>query len=550
MNTNGTMSMSANPTMPHVAWAGADQLLLQTRGEHGAASGAPARPRTTPAPRVWNRMQGSSRVWHRVAVLGAHAAKVRCAVAFSAMLRRRRDACRRWLLSSTLAAAGALAPCAAASDQPNILFILTDDVAMRHLDYAPALRLGIARHGMRFDRSRVDYPLCTPSRTTVDIGRYASSHGVKGQWTAPDSGYPGRRRYLEQSYAVSLEAAGYTTTFIGHYTVGWARFENTATFRPPGWSRFIGSPGGNAGTGGTVHDNGRPQTYTTGSTQAFFAYAREAIQAAGARPWAVQISTHDAHTPYELPPSYATRPVPVFPRDPAFNVPGLSYPLVMRREPATQLQIASSDQRWRGSMREVLVVDDQVSEMIDWLASTGHLNNTLIIVSSDNGYHFLDHAIRPISPPKTLPIETDVTVPLLVRGPGVVAGARSDKLVGTIDIAPTILDAAGVPIPSHMEGRSLMPLLRGASVPWRTAYPYRRWGEWSGYGVRTERYTYVRITSGGGDDFLIDNQTDPFQLRNIAAQNPDLVTRLKRIAAGLRDCRGAGCRDADAVAAP
>jgi arylsulfatase A-like enzyme len=72
---------------------------------------------------------------------------------------------------------------------------------------------------VRFDRGRVDFPLCTPSRTTVDSGRYASSHGVQGQWHSNTSGYPGRRRYLDQSFAVPLQAAGYQTGFIGHYTV-------------------------------------------------------------------------------------------------------------------------------------------------------------------------------------------------------------------------------------------------------------------------------------------------------------------------------------------
>jgi arylsulfatase A-like enzyme len=193
----------------------------------------------------------------------------------------------------------------------------------------------------------------------------------------------------------------------------------------------------------------------------------------------------------------------------------------------------------------VTVIDDQIGRMIDWLAATGRLADTYILFTSDNGYHFLDHAIAPWDPPKTLPIDTDVRVPFLVRGPGVAAGRVEQRLVGTVDIAPTILDAAGVAIPQHMEGRSLLPLLRGETVAWRTAYPYRRWGTWNGYGIHTERYTYVRITSGGGAHFLVDNEADPYQLRNIAAQNPVLVQQLERAARALRDCRGAACRVAD-----
>ena len=114
-------------------------------------------------------------------------------------------------MRSPLIAIG-LALCASTAQaqqaRPNFLFILTDDVAQRHMPHARQTLSDLGEHGVTFERAYTDRPLCTPSRTTFFTGRYAASHGVRGQWDSNTSGWPGARRYLGQSYAVPLQAAG------------------------------------------------------------------------------------------------------------------------------------------------------------------------------------------------------------------------------------------------------------------------------------------------------------------------------------------------------
>jgi N-acetylglucosamine-6-sulfatase len=118
-------------------------------------------------------------------------------------------------------------------------------------------------------------------------------------------------------------------------------------------------------------------------------------------------------------------------------------------------------------MQSALTLEDLSRNVIDALERTDQLGDTYLVFVSDNGYHMGLHRIMS---PKGSPYVESHEVPLVVRGPGVPAGASSDRLVANIDIAPTVLDLAGVEVPSWMDGRSLRPFFDGAAPDsWRTS---------------------------------------------------------------------------------
>merc|ERR1712066_684943 len=113
-------------------------------------------------------------------------------------------------------------------------------------------------------------------------------------------------------------------------------------------------------------------------------------------------------------------------------------------------------------------IDDLVAGLVEALEDVGVMDNMYFLFSSDHGYHLGQFRI-PME--KMLPYETDIRVPFFIRGPGIKAGTQLDEMIANIDIAPTLLDLAGLPVPSIMDGMSLKPLLTGQQKSgWRTRF--------------------------------------------------------------------------------
>ena len=302
-------------------------------------------------------------------------------------------------MRSPLIAIG-LALCASTAQaqqaRPNFLFILTDDVAQRHMPHARQTLRDLGEHGVTFERAYTDRPLCTPSRTTFFTGRYAASHGVRGQGTA-------------------TRAAGPAPNAISGSPMP-SRSKQPAT--PPRSSATSPSPGPASRTArrsarraGTASSGRRgaqaPSTTTArpGPTAALRptpssgSPRRRLSPPAPGRGRCRSAPMTPTH-PYTPPPRYANAlPSLTYPRDPAFNVPGIAYPPFLALQVAGTAAVRDTDTRFRGSTRELLVIDDAVAEMVSWLGQRGQLANTYFILSSDNGYHFLDHAIEPREDP-------------------------------------------------------------------------------------------------------------------------------------------------------
>jgi arylsulfatase A-like enzyme len=168
----------------------------------------------------------------------------------------------------------------------------------------------------------------------------------------------------------------------------------------------------------------------------------------------------------------------------------------------------------------VKAVDEALGKLLDFLDAEGLSDNTLIMLSSDQGFYLGEHGWFD----KRWIYEESLTTPLLVRWPGVAKpGSMNSHMVSIIDFPETFLEAAALPVPADMQGRSLMPLLRGEKpTDWRTSFYYHYY-EFPGphsvrrhYGVVTDRYKLFHFYEKDVNYWsLIDRQTDPHEMRNV-----------------------------------
>ncbi|WP_018653162.1 sulfatase family protein [Actinomadura flavalba] len=458
--------------------------------------------------------------------------------------------------------------------RPNIVMIMADDLDTALLPYLPKTAEHVTARGTAFDRYYVNLAWCCPSRATTLTGRYAHNTGV---WSnnPPNGGF--REFYDERgersSLAPRLRAAGYRTGLFGKYLNGYP--EQVAgvprTYVPPGWDTWVSPVAGHPFRGfdytlnvdgALVHD---PPSRTTYLTDVLAARTRAFVTDRDERPFFALVTPVVPHPPAVPAPRHAhLYPGLRAPRSPAYGAAIPHAPAEVRRLPrVTAAESARWDALFRARARSVAALDDLVERVVAALRDTGRLDDTYVVVTSDNGFHLGE---RRMPPGKNTGYETDVRVPFLVRGPGVPAGRRVSALAGNTDLAPTFLDLAGAPVPPGTDGRSLRPLLTGpAPLAWRRAFllehgparnthpatpstphrPYTPDTRPNFYlpdftGIRTERHVYLSYATGERE--LYDTTTDPHQLDNLAGTGDPSEPALAHWLAALRHCTGATCR--------
>ncbi len=189
--------------------------------------------------------------------------------------------------------------------------------------------------------------------------------------------------------------------------------------------------------------------------------------AAQHKPFFLEVASFSPHTP-DTP---APQDVGSFPGLTAPRIPRSTGSRSTRRDgwldraPFDQAGIDFINDRFRQRVQSVQSVDRMVGALEEKLASTGQLANTVFVFSSDNGYHDGEHGLYP---GKLTAFDTDINVPLIVSGPGIAPGSTNKDLVQNVDLAPTFEELAGATPPPTVEGKSIVPLLHGKHVPWRT----------------------------------------------------------------------------------
>ena len=174
--------------------------------------------------------------------------------------------------------------------------------------------------------------------------------------------------------------------------------------------------------------------------------------------------------------------------------------------------------------RQLLAIDEGVGEILKVLEEAGQLDNTIIVFTSDNGYFYGEHGL---SVERRLAYEESIRLPLLVRYPKLIKkGTVRDEFALNIDLAPTLLEVAGVPTPSNMQGRSLVPLLKGLRPEWRSSFLIELYSDkvfprivQMGYeAVRNQRWKYIHYRELDGMDELYDLKSDPYEMKNLISE--------------------------------
>jgi|LauGreSuBDMM15SN_2_FD.fasta_scaffold11909_2 arylsulfatase A-like enzyme len=409
--------------------------------------------------------------------------------------------------------------------RPNFLILLTDDqryddlgssgntiIQTPHID-------SLAQRGVLFRNAFVTSSICMASRASYFTGRVERSHGCNFYYRrlAPEA--------WAQSYPVRLRAAGYRTGFIGKFGVV-----------------VEGQPGGLPASDFTVfhgysgqgnyfpQGKGGPHLTRVDGDQAV-QFLRQGAESAA--PFCLAVSFFAPHDPMQPDPELrdlyrdVTLPVPPTVRfDELVGLPpaygeAAWYPRYHRL--IHQADLASRQRYILDRYRLITGVDQAVGRILAELRRLNLAENTVIVFSSDNGFHYGEHGLST----KFYLHENSVRVPLIVVDPRAAsarAGAADDRLAANIDVAPTILDLAGVPVPALMQGRSLVPLLRGEDVPWRDAVFLENLAKERRPmcdGLRTSEWKYiVHFEHQPVQEELYRLTTDPDELTNLAGQ-PD-----------------------------
>lgn len=432
--------------------------------------------------------------------------------------------------AAALAAVGASAS-AAPPAKPNILYIMSDDHAAHaisaygsKINKTPNLDK-IAAAGMRFDLCLVTNSICTPSRAAILTGQYAHINGVP-VFNRFDGSRPTLAKYLQ--------AAGYHTGMIGKWHLGsdptgfdhWSILPGQGAYKDPVFIEM----GTKAKHTGYVTDlitdfsiaflDKRPKD------KPFFLMCHHK---APHRPWQPDEKHAKLFENVEIPEpetfndDYATRSDAA--REATMRIDrDLTKNDVKLIAPAGLSPEALKKWKYQRYMRDYLAcvasMDDNVGRLLEYLDKNGLADNTIVVYTSDQGFFLGDHNWFD----KRFMYEESLRMPFLVRWPGQVkAGSVSNGMILNVDFAPTLLAAAGLPVPADMQGRSFLPLLRGETpADWRTSMYYRYYHYPQDhkvqphYGVRTATHKLIYFNKIDQWE-LYDLQKDPHELKNLAA---------------------------------
>ena len=420
--------------------------------------------------------------------------------------------------------------------RPNVIFILTDDQRYDALGFLnPIIDTPnmdrLADEGVHFRNAFVTTALCSPSRASILTGQYMHNHGVVDNNSSPGDG--------AVFFPEFLRRGGYSTAFIGKWHMGDRATASTALGSPqPGfdhWVSFAGQGEYYPNTlNGKVHQlniNGSQVDQKGYITDELTDYALDWLNSrSDDAPFFMYLSHKAVHANFSPAERHRTQysdrvmPVPESQADNAANYAG--KPLWVRNQrnswhgvdfPYHNAQFDAQAYLLQ-YFRTLSAVDDSLGRLLDWLEASGQADNTLIMLMGDNGFMFGEHGLID----KRAAYEESMRVPLLARGPGLAANLVVDEIVANIDIAPTILEVAGVAREGSFDGRSLYRLARGEAVKgWREELLYEYYWEFNfpstptTFALRTDDYKFVQYHGVWDVEELYDLREDPKEMRNL-----------------------------------
>ncbi|MCP5114511.1 MAG: sulfatase, partial [bacterium] len=420
-----------------------------------------------------------------------------------------------------MAAGGAAPALSSANRKPNVLFVSVDDLNTDLGCYGHSLVRSphidrLARRGVRFERAYAQYPVCNPSRTSFLSGRYPEQAGVLDNRTDPRVNL-GDVQFLPEYF----RRHGYFTAQIGKiFHRGRPSPRDFAVSLNP-----RGTPLARRGEGRNLTDGrhgffhwiaaeGADEDHSDGQVAA---ETIRLLEEKRDEPFFLGVGLHKPHDPYVAPKRYF-EPYPLErippvggPADDAADVPEAAYPPTNHG-----LGPREAIEYRRAYYACVTFMDAQLGKMLDALERLGLAGNTMVVFFSDHGIHLGEHGWWN----KVTLFERSARVPLIIAGPGAAGGGRiCRRTVELLDLYPTLAEAAGLPMPDGLEGKSLLPLLSDPAAEWdKPAYTVVRRGEKLGRTVRTERFRYTEWDEGRLGGELYDHNVDPNEYRNLSRE--------------------------------
>jgi len=437
--------------------------------------------------------------------------------------------------------AASQAAAATASPRPNIVFVLTDDMRPDEMrmtaDHDPGGGFDwIRHHGVRFSTYVSTDNLCCPGRTTALTGKTSYNHGVQTN--------ENRHTNLQRdSLPVYLEDARYCTGFTGKYHI------NDPHIRPAGWTYWEPTVGDDEYTYPILKRNGevhQPRVYMTDELGHVASLQVRDCLAVG-KPAALALWTEAPHNGFDPSQRYAKTPVDLTRRDASFNESDMSDKPSWLRAWFPRTKPSSY---WRPirttRVRTLFSVDDALEALIGELRAKGQLSNTLFVLSADNGFLLGEHRVQSR---KRLAYEA-AQPGLWIAGPGFPKGVVSHAFATNLDLLPTMLRAAGAPIPwTKIDGRALQEVIHEPDhghdrflpihVPIELADAKK---QPTGDGVRTWRYKYIEYADGTRE--LYDLVKDPHELNNVvqAPRYRSVRASLRSLLPRAKACKANKCR--------
>lgn len=450
-----------------------------------------------------------------------------------------------WLAAilTSVVFAGSIPP----GQRPNLIVIVVDDQRWGEYGAAghPYLKTPnidrLAKEGVSFTSSYAVSPLCSPNRASILTGQYISRHGIV------DNVARDRASHRLDLFAQALKRAGYRTAHVGKWHMG-----NDPTPRP-GYDYWVSYAGQGRSVDPILYENGQSGEVKGYMTDLLTDRALSFIEGAGREPFFLYIGhkalhpevrqLNDSSIDFSYGSKYraADRHLgmygkTVYPRrenaKPAAiessNKPVLKAALAYKHSSEmgerwqALLDHGTSEQTIRDRAEMLMAVDEGLGRLFDALEARGILNDTAILLTSDNGYFYGEHGL---SIERRMPYEEGVRVPLLLRYPnGFPGGRKLDKFALSIDIAPTMLELAGATIGPQVQGESLLGLLNGNTEKWRDSFLIEYVGHeqpmpWlvdTSYKViRKGNFKYIHWLQHQGKDELYNLMDDPYEQHNL-----------------------------------
>lgn len=359
-----------------------------------------------------------------------------------------------WRLTVAVAAVLLTACTSSAEPRPNVVLVVLDDARADDLRFLPSVQ-ELAARGTSFQRAFAPFSLCTPSRASLLSGNTPAVHGIRDNH--------GQNFDASSTLAVWLQNAGFRTGLVGKYL---NKAPHTGWPKPPGWEVWM-----------PIH---RHDDYGRDQANVLLSQSVEFIADQDPRPFFLLLAPAGPHGPSRGPAGICDGPFPPLPEPLNFDP---------RYEGSTL-----ETKRWPQRLSSLCGIDLLIAGVVSALERQGVLENTLLIITSDQGYHLGEHS----EVGKQTLYEEVVRVPLVVSGPGFDTRS-SNQIVSLVDVAPTVAELSGASYP-EVEGRSI---LTGAE---------RNYAPIEARGCTGKRRAHTKVTWCGAVTRTFDLANDPFEM--------------------------------------